>query len=228
MTMPYAHISLAHGCLDYLDVADRNEFYLGAISPDIRYFTKRPREQYHMSLERLDELVSQSDISESFVLGYRVHLIIDELWYTEEMNNRYRNLFFFAVRNRLSPKLLESALEYFCLTQRPVSTRLEVRENGLMQRLDVTLDDITKAVDSMQAYIDRRSLQIGLDIAQGTGLYSNERLDQMRALSSMVENSRLRRLFVDLLVNPPSKQIYNYIIAQVQNRLAESNVATKI
>jgi len=227
MTMPYAHISLAHGCLDYLKVSDRDNFYLGAISPDIRYFTKRPREQYHVSLERLDELVSQSDVSESFVLGYRVHLIIDELWYTEEMNNRYRNLFFSAIRKRLSPKLLESALEYFCLTQRPVSIRLKVQENGLMQRLDVTLDDMNKAVNSMQTYIDRRSLHIGLDIAQGTGLYSNDRLDQMRELSSMVENSRLRRLLIDFLVNPPSKQIYNYIIAQVRKRLAESSVATK-
>lgn len=227
MTMPYAHISLAHGCLDYLDVADRDEFYLGAISPDMRYFTRRPREQYHISLERLDELVLQSNASESFVLGYKVHLIVDEIWYTEEMNNHYRNMFISPIRKMLSPKLLESALEYFCLTKRPVSTRLKVRENGLMQRLDVTLEDVTKAVNAMQTYIDRRSLQIGLDIAQGTGLYSNERLDQMRALSSMVENSRIRRLLVDIIVNPPSKQIYNYIITQVRKRLAESSVATK-
>ncbi|HEU4327422.1 MAG TPA: zinc dependent phospholipase C family protein [Roseiflexaceae bacterium] len=220
MPMPYAHLALANGCLDYLQVSDRDDFYLGAISPDMRYFTKQPREKYHFPLAQLDNLVSQSDVSSSFELGYRVHLIIDELWYTEEMNNRYRSLFFFALRKRLSPKILESALEYFCLTQRPVSTHLKPRENGLTKKLGISSEDMNNAIISMQSYIDRRSLQIGLDIAQGIGLYSNERLDQMRALSSMVEKSRLRRLLVDLLVNPPSSNIYCYVVNQVRSRLA--------
>ena len=47
--------------------------------PDIRYFTRQPREKYHFPAERL-EPYRHTDTSADYLLGYKVHLLIDEVW----------------------------------------------------------------------------------------------------------------------------------------------------
>jgi hypothetical protein len=221
MPMPYSHLSLAHGCLSNLVTDDPNNFYLGALMPDIRYFTKRPRSEYHFPITRLNELTSSMITSSSFVLGYGIHLLIDELWGNDALRDEYKSRFPFFVRSRLNIKILEAALEIYCLAYRSVDVQLRIQENELTKALGISQSDaLTVAVQSLQKYIDQRQLQSGLQIAEASEMYTLDRLAQMRYLSGLLEN-RLTRTLVHLLIVPPSRYIYERLVNGVLARVDE-------
>jgi hypothetical protein len=213
--MPYAHLALSQRCLGPLDVHNLNDFYLGAFMPDIRYFTKQPRARYHFALERADELARGGTVSESFVLGYKTHLLLDQLWGKAELKQQYRAAFPFFLRHRMSPRMLEVALEMYSLDQHPITIRLSAAENSMTQALGITSDVLAYAVSLLQDYIDRRSLRAGLDIAESTGMYPPSRLTEMRRLSKIIESSRTVRFVVQTIVNHSSRQTYTHLVEGV-------------
>jgi hypothetical protein len=210
--MPYAHLALSRSCLDYLDIRAQNDFYLGAFMPDIRYFTKQPRATYHFSLEKADEFAQVSGVSESFLLGYKTHLLLDQVWAKPELKHQYQGTFPFFLRRRMSPRLLEVALELHCLDQHPVALRLIVAENSMTQALGISGGVLVAAISSLQTYIDRRNLRAGLDIAESTGMYPPSRLTEMRRLSELIQSSRVVRFAVHTIVNRSSRWIYARLV----------------
>jgi hypothetical protein len=218
MPMPYAHLSLAHGCTEILHISNYNEFYIGAIAPDMRYFTKKPREEYHFSLETLYKITRGMTVSSSFITGYMVHLMIDELWYTPENAQRFRNQSLIFLRNRLSPKLIEAAFEFFCFTKRSVITHLQSVENELTVLLGIKAEHIDKAINTIERYNNERNLQVGIDTAIELGIYSPSRLDQMQSLSKKLKMPFVERIILEL-VKRPSQYTYQYIVDNVVNQV---------
>jgi hypothetical protein len=217
--MPYAHLALSQRCLGSLDVDDLNDYYLGAFMPDIRYFTKQPRAMYHFSLEKADELARDGAVSEAFVLGYKTHLLLDQFWGKSELKQQYQAAFPFFLRRRMSPRILEVALEIYCLNQDPIKVRLTAAENSMTQALGISGDILAYAVSLLQDYIDRRSLRAGLDIAESTGMYPPGRLTEMRRLSKVIESNRVVRFAVYRIVNRSSRHTYTRLIDGVLAQL---------
>lgn len=221
MPMPYTHLAIAQSCLHQLAVADTSNFYLGAVLPDIRYFTKRPRSEYHFSIARLNALTQSLQVPPAFVLGYGVHLLIDELWGTDALRDAYKAQFPAFLRRRLKRKTLEVTLEMFCLACRPVTLQLALQENELTQALGVTAASaLTAAVHSLQRYIDQRSLHVGLHIAEDSGLYPPERLAPLRYLCRVLDY-QLSGALVHLLIVPPSRAIAAQLVQGVLARVDE-------
>jgi hypothetical protein len=213
--MPYAHLALSHSCLSAFDVQQLNDFYLGAFMPDIRYFTSQPRTAYHFSLERVDTLARAEGASESFVLGYKTHLLLDQLWGKAEVKQQYRSAFPFFLQRHMSARLLEVALELFCLDCHPIQLRLIAEENGITRALGVPGDTLQQAVVLLQAYIDQRSLGAGLTLAQSSGMYPPNRLREMQRLARLIESQPLARRAVRWLANRASQHIYAQLVADV-------------
>ncbi|MCG8346812.1 MAG: hypothetical protein MI924_03390 [Chloroflexales bacterium] len=228
MPMPYSHLALAQSCLSNLAVDDRNDFYLGALMPDIRYFTGRPRSEYHFSIEKLNIITKSITVSNAFVLGYGIHLLIDELWATDELRDEYKRLFPFFIRSKLNIRLLEAALEIACLAHYAVPIQLQIKGNALTRQLGVRESDaLTSAVQSLQRYIDQRNLQTGLQMAEASGKYTLERLAQMRYLSNALEMSRFTRALVHLLIIPPSQRIYKRLVDGALARVGEVRLSNE-
>jgi len=221
--MPYAHLALSQSCLRRLDVHDLNDFYLGAFMPDIRYFTKQPRTMYHFALEKVDELARRGAVSEAFVLGYKTHLLLDQLWGKAELKQQYQSAFPFFLRHRMSPRMLEVALEVYCLDQDPIAVRLTAAENSMTQALGITSDVLAYAVSLLQDYTDRRSIRAGLDIAETTGMYPPGRLTEMRHLSKVIESSRIVRFAVHTIVNRSSRHTYTRLVDGVLAQLGATH-----
>jgi hypothetical protein len=219
MPMPYSHLAVAHSCLPQLDTQDLTDFYLGAFMPDIRYFTAKPRALYHFPAATLDERIQTMDVPPSFALGYKIHLILDELWSTPGVKQDYQAAFLRPIRKRLTPRMLEVAFELFCLDQRPIAIHLEVRENDLTRSLDITAADLSQAVALLQQYLDRRSLREGFLIAQSTGKYPPARLAELNRFSEIIESHRLARSVVRSLIKRPSQQLHTRLVDGVFQRI---------
>jgi hypothetical protein len=220
MPMPYAHFVVAHQCLPRLAVPDLIDFYLGAFMPDIRYFTGKQRAFYHFPAVTLNERIAGMHVPESFVLGYKIHLILDELWGSSALKKGYQQAFPRLIRKRLSPRILEVAFELFCLDQHPIDLHLEVRENDLTRSLEITRADLVQAVALLQQYLDQRSLRAAFLIAQSTSKYPPARLAELNRFSKIIETHRLVRSITYSLIKRPSQQLYTRLGEDVLQRLA--------
>jgi hypothetical protein len=68
MPMPYSHVVLADRIAREanLPITDKAEYYVGTFYPDIRYFTKQPREKYHFDIEKLEPYKQDPNTSKDF------------------------------------------------------------------------------------------------------------------------------------------------------------------
>lgn len=75
----YTHLALARVAQTRIQPAYLNEFAWGTVIPDIYGLAEIPRNQAHFTREGLERLMARFPEQRSFVQGYRVHLLLDEL-----------------------------------------------------------------------------------------------------------------------------------------------------
>lgn len=76
---PYSHLVIAAKLEALVNPKDVQEYYWGAIAPDIRYLAAMQRQQTHIPSQRIVDFISQYPHLKSFLQGYLVHCIIDEI-----------------------------------------------------------------------------------------------------------------------------------------------------
>ena len=221
MPMPYSHYVLAQRIAKEakLPLRDQAEYLLGAFMPDIRYFTQQSRDKYHFSVDRLEAYRSQ-DVSAEFLLGYEVHLLIDEVWDYSEVKEAYQAAFPSAIRKRMSRGVQALAFELYCLEQPADIVALTPVENELTQSLDISVSDIAWAVSSMQRYLERRDLEAALEMAKETRLFPAERLQTVERVVKVMKNP-LVRPFVYTIIKRASRQIFSDVVVHVVDRLEQ-------
>lgn len=75
---PYSHYVLAAKLEQVIRPENRKEYFWGAVAADIRYLANMRRNVTHLGQDRLQELMSCYAHLRSFLLGYQVHVLIDE------------------------------------------------------------------------------------------------------------------------------------------------------
>lgn len=220
MPMPYNHFVLAERIAKdaALPVNDKSEYYVGAFYPDIRYFTKQPREKYHFTVDKLEPFENSTDVSKDFLLGYKVHLLIDEVWEYPELKEAYKQAFPSFIRGRMTRGLQGLAFEMYSLEQSVEPIKLKPVENSLTRSLGVQISEITFAVNSMQKYIDQHSLESAYVMAEEAQLFPPERLKTVRQVLGLMNNP-LTSAIAKGVVNGASKQIFPVVISKVKERL---------
>jgi hypothetical protein len=220
MPMPYAHFVLAEQIAREanLHVTDKSEYYVGAFYPDIRYFTKQPREKYHFAIEKLRTYELSNDVSKDFLLGYKVHLLIDEVWEYPELKQMYYEAFPSLIRKRMTRGLQALAFEMYCLEQPIEPVKLKPVENALTKDLGVQLSEITFAVNSMQKYIDAHSLESAYVMAEEAQLFPEARLKTVKGVLERMKNPVIRML-ADGVVKRASSPMLPRVVKEVVGRL---------
>jgi len=102
MPLPMVHLGVARMVSDKLDISDLPAFYLGTIAPDGIFtregFTRDQKWRNHLinedgsrTIQGIIEFYEKhKDINDSFVLGYTVHILTDQL-YSESVYREYLN-----------------------------------------------------------------------------------------------------------------------------------------
>ncbi len=224
MPMPYAHYVLAQAVAEEgnLPIENRSAYFVGAFMPDIRYFTRQPREKYHFPVERL-EPYRHTDTSKDYLLGYEVHLLIDEVWEYPELKEAYKNAFPLLIKKRLTRGLQALAFEMYCLKQSVDVAELEPVENDLTKALEIPTSDIERAVSSMQRYLEQHNLEAALEMAKETKLFPEERLQTVERVVNLMKNALVRPIVYGV-VTRASRRIFSKVVLHVINRLGQNEV----
>lgn len=221
--MPYSHCVLAQAIAEQgkLPIRNTSDYLVAAFMPDIRYFTREARSKYHFSVEAL-EPYRETDTSSDYLLGYQVHLLIDEVWEYPELKEAYKNAFPHLIRGRMTRGLQALAFEMYCLTRPITSIALEATENDLTRALGISDIDLEQAVDSMQRYIDQHDLAAALEMAKEAELFPTERLRTVERVVTLVKNPLVRTILYSAVIQA-SKGVFYKLVDIVVKKLMVSN-----
>ncbi len=220
MPMPYSHYVVAQSVADHaaLPIVHASDYYVGAFYPDIRYFTKLPRETYHFPSHKLEEVTAGTNTSPDFSLGYKVHLLVDEVWEEPEVAQTYKNAFPKPVRGRMTRGLQTLAFEMYCLRVPVRLVELHPVENDLIRSLGVERAHTDRAVASMQRYLRQHDLAAALEMAKETELFPEARLRTVEGVVSRLKNPLLR-VPANAVVARAAKPTFERIVSAVAGRL---------
>ena len=110
---PYSHLVIAAKLEALIKPDTVQDYYWSAVAPDIRYVADLPRQQTHIPSERMVEFFSQYPDLQSFLQGYLVHCLSDEI----ELRQVFLQHFPFSVlKNNLSHQQIAAILELFFLS----------------------------------------------------------------------------------------------------------------
>lgn len=224
MPMPYSHYVVAQATARRaaLPIDNLSDYYVGAFYPDVRYFTKQPREKYHFPSHTLDDLTTGTETSPDFTLGYKVHLLIDEVWEEPEVARAYKRAFPAPIRSHLTRGLQALAFELHCLRVTVNVVDLQPTDNDLIQSLGVARSDTDNAVTAMQRYLDQHNLEAALEMAKQTDLFPEARLRTVERVVRKLKNP-LFRIPTNALVTRASRPTFERVVSAVAGRLGTSS-----
>ncbi|MGB1249625.1 MAG: hypothetical protein ACPG8W_03265 [Candidatus Promineifilaceae bacterium] len=206
-----------------MSIQKPNDYFIGALIPDIRYFADVPREQTHFSADLIPTYAGQA--SASFLTGYMVHLLLDEVWPTLE--SQYRDDFPSAVRNKLGGNRCQIAYEVFCLAQQPIQLELSPLHNPMLMGLGISAENVCLAAEVMQEYLDTPSLTTAFGIAKRAGVFPAHRLDDVASIVNSIERYRLLKWIVARIVRKPSATLFPQLLTNIQTRVNEIGLNNK-
>lgn len=221
MPMPYSHYVVAQAIARRaaFPIDNPSDYYVGAFYPDVRYFTKQPREKYHFPSYTLDELTTGTETTPDFALGYKVHLLIDEVWEEPEVARAFKQAFPRPIRGRMTRGLQALAFELHCLRVPVKVVDLQPTENDLIRSLRVERSDTENAVATMQRYLDQHNLEAALEMAKQTDLFPKARLKIVEGVVARLKNP-VFRIPMNVLVTRASKPTFERVVSTVVGRLS--------
>ena len=216
---PYSHYVLASRLATSFEVANRSAYTWGAVSPDIRYLAQMPREQTHLAKERLVELMTCYPHLRSFITGYLVHVLIDQVDVLRVVGSGFPlNLLKKVTGRSLSPQQMTMMVEVYYLQSRVARGPLSGEHNELFTNLGITQDQTSRFHKALQAYFDNRSYQGAIEAFKDIGMIHNSRIEKYKdAYAGMQKRKGLRTL---LMLSIKSARLEMRTLEHVRGQMA--------
>ncbi len=215
---PYSHYFLAAKLAPILKPGDPAAYHWGAIVPDIRYLAKIPRTDTHLEQDRIREMAARYPHLSSFLLGYQVHCLIDEIDVIEVVGKAFPlNVFQWAARNKLSLPQVTMLVEMYFLQRPPVGGTLSGGCNEALADLGITLEQASAYYEAMQAYLQSRSMASGAAAFQKIGMNREGTVEKYRRAYEAAQRSRVMKPV--LLSSVQNARLEAHTLNHVQARL---------
>lgn len=99
MASAIIHLAVAKELYQYFDIADKKDYYLGAIAPDIAKQIGRTKQESHFLYSEKENVPNIKMFTDkypnfkniSFDLGYYIHLFTDKLWFDKFLGQLVSN-----------------------------------------------------------------------------------------------------------------------------------------
>jgi len=176
---PYSHIILASELETCIRPVDPQEYYWGAIAPDIRYLVPgMNRSQTHISPDEILEYIILYPHLKSFLQGYLVHCLSDQLNLSKIIQRRFPLSW---QNNGLSPQQCILILEFFnIILVKTVGKPLSRTYNVALSKMGINEEQAEKFAKEINQYVTAPSFTSILSLYQNLGLASNGRIEKYR------------------------------------------------
>ncbi len=207
---PYSHYVLAAKLEPDLQPEHRKAYSWGAVIPDIRYLAQMRRDHTHLGLDRLKELVSCYPNLRSFLSGYQVHILIDQIDVSQTVGSAFPlNLLKMALRKSISSHQMTMLVEMYYLRSGMVREPLSGDYNEVLADLGITAEQTRVFHQALQEYFEARSFEAALSAFQKIGI---------------IENSRLEKYLSSYRMMQKRKVLSNLVMLSIKNARLDSRV----
>jgi hypothetical protein len=213
---PYSHLVIAARVAPLLAPEDPPDYYWGAVAPDIRYVAGMRRSRTHLSAQRILGFIPQYPHLQSFIHGYLVHCIADEIDLEDVF---FARLPFSALETRLPRQHLAVPLECFYVEKEPVDVRISGRHNDLLRALGVGATDAARLAEFVDRYQDPVPLDARIaELTQLLGLDEDPRIEKYAAAARKFEEQWLLKsaLFLGIRVGSINATLVSQVSAKLQ------------
>ncbi len=176
---PYSHIILASELETYIKPDNPQEYYWGAIAPDIRYLVAgMSRSQTHISAEEILGYIGQYPHLKSFLQGYLVHCLSDKLDLPTIMQRKFP---LYWQNNELSSQHCTVILEFFNIVRvKTVRKSISGTKNIVLNEMGIDEEQAAKFAQEINQYISAPSFTSILTLYQNLSLASNGKIEKYR------------------------------------------------
>lgn len=213
---PYSHIVVASKLETLVNPENTQEYYWGTIAPDIRYLSGMQRQQTHIPSERIIGFISQYPHLKSFLQGYLVHCLCDEI----ELGQVFFQHFPFSIlRSIMSRQRVAVILELYYFENERVNKKLSGSHNEVLSELGLSEALSTKLAQSISQYAMSSSFESRIsDLSRLLGLENDSRIDKYMAAAKSFQKNRLLKtgLFFGIRKGKISEQIVSMVTTLYQ------------
>jgi hypothetical protein len=224
---PYSHIILANELETYIKPDDPQEYYWGAIAPDIRYLVAgMNRSQTHISPEEIREYMGQYPHLKPFLQGYLVHCLSDKL---DLPNIIQQKLPLYWQNNELTSQDCTIILEFFNIVRvKTVRKSLSGTYNIALNEMGISEEQAAKFAQEINQYITSPSFASLLTLYQNLGSASNGRIDKYRIAVQQVQRKWFQKnlILIGLHVGKMNKEITSSVKSVFPNDFLDDKQST--
>lgn len=183
----YSHIVVASKLETRVNPMNHREYYWGSILPDIRYLAALQRQQTHIPAERIVGFMSTYPHLTSFLQGYLVHCLSDEI----ELRQIFFEQFPFSLfKNNMSRQQMGVILELYYFAKDRVSKELSCSHNEVLGELGVSESQVEKFSISIHQYIMASPASRFSGLAALLGLENDSRIEKYVAAADRFEKNQ--------------------------------------
>jgi len=188
---PYSHFVLAKHLEPYLDLANKQEYYLGAVIPDIRYYVKLDRDKTHFPLEDVAAYLVKYPKLKSFITGYLVHIIADSKRLDPILPLYLRPVFYFL------PKcMLQVLIEFYYMENVNVTGQISANTNTMLDSLGIKPGEVTTFAKNINSYVNAPSLEKGIEVAKNLKIFKHPDSNRYYKAAMRINSSNLKKKLI--------------------------------
>lgn len=213
----YSHLVLANEIKPYIRPENDEEYYWGAIIPDIRNLVGMRRSQTHLSSEQILSYLSRYPELHSFLQGYLVHCLTDELDLVSIFATKFP---FFLVKKKLTAQHYPMILELFYLEQKSIATHtISGRHNPMLDALRITPEQSLMYYQLVSEYLANPSFEAAILLIQNLGNISSQRIDRYLVSARHFQANRVLKglLFLGIRAGKIHTQLVEAVLSASQS-----------
>jgi hypothetical protein len=190
----YTHYALARKLAPRLAPDQLGDYLWGAIAPDVRYLTGLRRQQTHLPREAIQAWFEDYPQFHSFVLGYQVHCLLDEIDLALVLERGFPfNLVKLVRRKSFSQQQMGALVELHSLQAPLPPEPVSGEHNPILDSLGVRPEDSTAFTAALCDYLAAPSLLTGLRSFEQTGLLTDTRIERYIRATQALERHRVMK-----------------------------------
>ena len=189
----YSHAHFAAQVEPVIRPTDPEAYYWGAVAPDIRYVAMMPRSRTHISNEEITRLMELYPNQRSFLQGYFVHCMLDQIDVACVMASRFPLRF---VRRRLPPQLMAVLVEYYYVENFKAAYPIHGTHNEVLEALGIDAFQTRQYANAMNAYLSAPSFDSAIGAFQALGLLDDQRIDKYRTTAERLQRNWLLKKYL--------------------------------
>jgi hypothetical protein len=206
---PYSHYLLASKAAPFIQPDHPAEYYLGSIIPDVRYLAGMRRDQTHLSREQIQSYRSTYPRLASFLQGFQVHCLIDEIDVAGLVSAAFPlNLLKRLLRKSFSQQQITALAELYFIQSPRMDWHIAENHNEVLTDLGITPSQTQAYLAAMKEYLPSPSFETALSCFQKIGWMKSARAEKyLQAYQSLERNRMVKNLLLMGIRNANLEQV---------------------